>query len=177
MNRFQSKSKFLSIFIHFLIYIYYASLFAQDLQKSNESQNILNKVLEKTGKYCELLEKAALDFVCLEVISEKINISRDDPLRHKWLRKNKFVYDYQLIKKNNIFRESRILLEENGIKRNEKNAELKTSVFQYEKVLFGPIDLLSLERQKYYNYRIILEDTVNDKIIVILEAVPKPGPE
>lgn len=177
MNRFQPKNKFLPISIYLLIYLCYASLFAQDLPDSNENKNILTEVLEKTGKYCELLERAALDFVCLEIISEKIYISRDDPLRRKWLRKNKFVYDYQLIKKDNIFRESRILLEENGVKRNEKNAELKTSVFQYEKVLFGPIDLLSLKRQEYYNYSIISKDTVSDKIIAVLDAVPKPETE
>src|SRR4030066_1356029 len=37
----------------------------------------LSPILNKAIRYCRRLEKAALDFVCLEEISEKIDYSRD----------------------------------------------------------------------------------------------------
>jgi hypothetical protein len=66
-----------------------------------------------------------------------------------------------------------VLLEENGRKRHEKNAQLKTSTFQYRNVLYGPIDLLDWERQALFEYRIKTDDKVDDETIVVLEAIPK----
>lgn len=129
--------------------------------------------MRKTGEYCRLLEKAAIDFVCLEEISEKIDRSRDYPWIPIRFRRNTYVYDYQFIKKDYMIEEARILLEESGRKRYEKNADLKTAAFQYRNILFGPIDILSKARQEYFNYRIMTEDEAGKDGVVVLEAIPK----
>jgi hypothetical protein len=145
----------------------------QDISEKSAEQDRLKEILNKTGEYCRLLEKAAIDFICLEEISEKIDWSRDYPWIRPRFRENTYVYDYQFIKKDYGIEEARILLEENGMKRYEKNADLKTSAFQYQNILYGPIDLLSKARQDYFDYRIMTEDKVVDDTIVILEAIPR----
>lgn len=139
------------------------------LEKNDEQERILSK----TGEYCHLLENAVIDFVCLEEIKEEINWSKDYPRMRPWLKRNTYVYDYQFVKENHRIEESRVLLEENSKKRHEKNAQLKTSTFQYQNVLYGPIDLLSWGRQALFEYRIKTDDMVADEAIVVLEAIPK----
>lgn len=145
----------------------------QSTSEKNAEQERLKEILRKTGQYCRLLEKAAIDFVCLEEISEKIDRSRDYPGSYPRYRKNTYVYDYQFIKKKYILEEARILLEENGRKKYEKNADLKTSAFQYRNILYGPIDLLSTLRQDCFDYRIITEDEAVKDTAVVLEAIPR----
>jgi len=145
----------------------------QSTSEKNDEQEGLRIILNKTGEYCNLLEKAVIDFVCLEEIEEEINWSRDYPQMRPWLKKNTYVYDYQFVKENHRIEESRVLLEENGRKRHEKNAQLKTSTFQYRNVLYGPIDLLNWERQALFEYRIKTDNKVDDEKIVVLEAIPK----
>jgi len=92
--------------------------------------------------------------------------------------KNLYVYDYQLIKKGNKIDESRTLLRENGKKKDEKNAPLKTKHFYSKRAVFGPIGLLSRKQQKKYDYRIVGSGRVLGRKAVVIEAVPKePDPE
>jgi hypothetical protein len=145
----------------------------QSISEKNDEQRSLEVILRETGEYCYLLEKAVIDFICLEEIEEEINWSKDYPSMRPWLKRNTYVYDYQFIKKNHRIEESRILLKENGRKKHEKNAKLKTSTFQYQNVLYGPIDLLNWERQDLFEYRIKADDKGDDETIVVLEAIPK----
>jgi len=145
----------------------------QSISEQNTEQERLKELLRKTGEYCRLLEKAAIDFVCLEEISEKIDRSRDYPWIPIRFRRNTYVYDYQFIKKNYMIEEARILLEENGKERYEKNADLKTAAFRYKNILFGPIDILSKARQEYFDYRIMTEDEAGEDAVVVLEAIPR----
>ncbi|NIM91444.1 MAG: hypothetical protein GTO17_10910 [Candidatus Aminicenantes bacterium] len=46
---------------------------SQGIADINTEQERLKEILSKTSEYCRLLEKAAIDFVCLEEISEKID--------------------------------------------------------------------------------------------------------
>ncbi len=91
----------------------------------------------------------------------------------KELRKNVYVYDYQLIKKGNKIEESRTLLEENGEKKNEKNAQLKTRKFYSYRSVLGPIGLLGKSQQGKFNYKIIKEDKNKGKDAVVVEATLK----
>ena len=145
----------------------------QSTSEKNDEQERLRLILSRTGEYCYLLENAVIDFVCLEEIKEEINWSKDYPRMRPWLIRNNYVYDYQFVKKNHRIEESRVLLEENGRKKHEKNAKLKTSTFQYQNVLYGPIDLLSWERQDVYEYRIKTDEEFAEETIVVLEAIPK----
>lgn len=153
----------------------------------------LKDMLEKTADYCAKLDKTAFDFICLEKIEEKINFYLDiqnyldrhsvSPGSQDWgqiaLPKEKvtrtFVYDYQVIRKAGLITEKRILLEENGKKRREDDARLKTAVFQFRSVLFGPIGVLSKPLQLSCDYKILNEAALNGEAALIVEAKPKPG--
>ena len=151
----------------------------------------LTDILAKTGEYCERLENAAFDFVCKEKITEKIDISEEwasgdrvlkivKDLPGAWrpskrIKKNTYVYDYQLIRKKKDVRETRILLEENGKEKYEKNSELKTHMFYFEKPLFGPIGLLSKYWQEHLHYTIVKQYKMKGEETVLIEAVPKPS--
>jgi hypothetical protein len=89
------------------------------------------------------------------------------------LRKNVYVYDYQLIKKSDKIEESRTLLEENGKKKNEKNAQLKTRKFYSYRSVLGPIGLLGKSQQNKFNYKIIEEKKQKRRKILVIEATPK----
>jgi hypothetical protein len=89
------------------------------------------------------------------------------------LRKNVYVYDYQLIKKSDKIEESRTLLEENGKKKNEKNAQLKTRKFYSYRSVLGPIGLLGKSQQSKFNYKIIEEKKQKGRDALVIEATPK----
>jgi len=176
----------------FILFIFYQSVIAQNSSEEKTEQIKLTEILKKTREYCSRLKHAAFDYVCLEEISERINHSRDIvqnilvrtpssiPSRFetrfktpKKIEKNKYIYDYQLIRKDYKTKECRILLEENSKKKNEKDAQLKTILFCYQKVLFGPIDLLSEYKQHYHDYKIIKEEILNGEKALVIEAIPK----
>jgi len=85
---------------------------------------------------------------------------------------NYYLYDYQLIRKDKI-EESRILLRENGIPSNMKDAPLKTQRFLYKYIIFGPIGIFGFEKQKLYDYSFEKETKLWGKPTLIVKAVPK----
>lgn len=89
------------------------------------------------------------------------------------LRKNVYVYDYQLIKKGGMIEENRILIEENGKKKNEKNAQLKTRKFYSYRSVLGPIGLLGQSQQSKFEYKIIEEKKQDGREVLVIEATPK----
>jgi hypothetical protein len=93
------------------------------------------------------------------------------------LRKNVYVYDYQLIKKGDKIEESRTLLEENGKKKNEKNAQLKTRKFYSYRSVLGPIGLLGESQQAKFDYKVIEEKKHKDRDALVIEAKPKTTSE
>ena len=152
----------------------------------------LGSLLEKAAEYCRKLDSAALEFVCREEIRETINAALDDDrpdLRMKYSgsdyttyigRREKsgtftYVYDYQCVRKDGGLRETRTLIEENGLPTNQRNAKLKTSVFLYTTALLGPVGLFGRSVQRDFEYRISGEETMNGRPAVIIEAEPKPG--
>jgi hypothetical protein len=151
----------------------------------------LAEILRKAKEYCRRLEIASLDFVCQERVAEKIDLSRDmvqemiektpgstvyAPQAKVLLTsvKNNYLYDYQFIRKNDKISERRTLLEENGKKKNEPEAKLKTSVFRYQDILLGPIGLLGEKWQRRYEYGIVGKELLNGRPTVIIQALPKP---
>jgi hypothetical protein len=124
----------------------------------------LAAVLEKSRKYCQRLDQAALDFVCFEEVTEMT--------RHYSPRTDIYLYDYQFIRKNNEIKERRDLVSVNGDKTDKRDASLDTLAFQYKNVLFGPVGLLSKTWQAYHGYTFIGEDTFNKEKVVVIEARP-----
>lgn len=135
-----------------------------DYDSTNEEE--LTTILKKCAEYCERLDKSSLFFICKEKIKEiRYHPTLGDT--------NVFVYDYQLIRKNKKITEQRILIEENGLKRHEKDAQLKTKLFYYKNITFGPYGLLSESQQQHYDYKIVNEDKFNNEEALVIEAIPK----
>ena len=175
-----------------LLWLLYLPLLSLNLASQNppEEKTIqidLDRILQKTRYYCHRLNIAALDFICLEKIKEKRevdfwgwdNVSYMIQVRNSKIRGNKvineYVYDYQLIRKEGDIKERRILLEDNGRKRYEENAELIPVRFHHENVIFGPIGLLGEFRQFQHDYKVLREETFDDEETTVIEAVPKPS--
>jgi hypothetical protein len=164
--------------------------------KPGVPQERLSEILKRTSEYCKRLDNAAFDFVCLEEINEDINLARDIQKYLAQLAENaspeasssfpnirvpkekvhrEFVYDYQVIRKENKTTETRILLEENGKKRYEKDAKLKTANFRFQNVLFAPLGFLGERLQFLYEYTITDETTLDGQPVWVLEAKPLAG--
>jgi len=151
-------------------------------KQTDESR--LAEILLKTGQYCERLKAVALHFICTEEVKEKIH----NPYRFlgsKWKTRNRkhvtennyYVYDYQLVRKEDP-KESRILIQENGELLRQENAQLKTKRFNYNYIIFGPIGLLSPKSQKYYHFTILKKDKkLWGRPVDILEAIPRDKAE
>jgi tetratricopeptide (TPR) repeat protein len=139
----------------------------------------LQRLLEKAADYCDRLEKNFSLFFCREVITEYINLSWDnviDPQTGTYYNippiKDKYVYEYQLIREDKKVSESRTLLEINGVKKNIPDSQLMNRN-RYEKLIFGPIAFLSRFWQQCYDYKILREDTLRGEKVVVIEAIPR----
>jgi hypothetical protein len=185
------KQKFFFIYMILFFFIFAYSnhgLFSADKQKKDKID--LEIILEKCAEYCERISNAVLFFVCKETIKEEIyrtaprgirTVTSQGNIRMRVsgsgpnIEINTYVYDYQLIRKNNITKENRTLLEENGRKMNKKNAPLQTKIFEHKNVIMGPIGLLSEYWQKFHEYKIVKEAKFKGEKVIIIETVPKYG--
>jgi hypothetical protein len=163
-------------------------LFGAVTVQFSEEPDDLAEVLKKCGEYCARLQNVTLDFVCLEKIEELLyqtgrSIWGPTFSTTSWRlravpvvsRKNNLLYDYQLIRKKGIIKEFRTLLEENGVDRNEKNAELKTLSYWHRHIVLGPIGLFCPEAQSQYDYRMVKGGKFKGEKAYIIEASPKPS--
>ena len=151
----------------FLIFLSAAFISQAEISERFDQQE-LEIILAKCAEYCERLDNSVLYFVCEEKITEMILEGRV-----AFVIKNKYKYDYQLIRKANKFVEQRILTNENGQKKKELDAKLKTKRFHHKYIIFGSLGLLSRKQQKNYKYKIIRNVTYKKEKAVILEASPK----
>lgn len=127
----------------------------------------LAALLNKAAKYCQRLDRAALDFVCLEELTETtFNLDPDT---------NVYVYDYQLVRKGDEARERRNLVSFNGKKADYRDTALHSAYFRYKNVLFGPIGLLSRFWQSQLAFQLVGEDTVLGEAAVVIDAAPGPA--
>lgn len=175
--------KKLRTFISVLIFIIFSTqVYSQKANPHSTSQVELEAVLKKCAEYCERLSNSVLFFVCKEKITEKISSRYTVPSKglggypraYRSTVKNVYIYNYQLYRNRNDIKEQRILIEENGKKKHEENAPLKTRAFKHENIVLGPIGLLSSYWQTYHDYRILKEEKFKGDKTVILEAVLKP---
>ena len=142
-------------------------------------QTRLPKILEEVAAYCRVFSSASLNYVCLEEVTEiiyrpyrKLPRASYDPLYTT--QRHHFIYDYQLIQKDYDINEQRILIEENGIKTNIKDAPLKVDRFHYKHIILGPL-LMDEYWQEFHDYRIIERDRLKKEPCFVIEAVPKSG--
>jgi len=167
------RTKITIMLLAILVIFSFAAINAQD----KYSHKDLSSILKKAAEYCKKLEHTSLYFVCMEEIKERIyylNRPGGIGLRPtRFFTENKYLYDYQLIRKGSQISEKRILLEENGKEKNEENAQLKMQMFDHKYVIFGPIGLLSEKWQPEHDYKIIGEKKLKGEQVLIIEAVPK----
>jgi len=184
-----------------LILIFLSAHFFSQIENSDKrDQEELDEILTKCAEYCEKLTHSVLDFVCTEKITEEINTAESVEARKQDIfvsRKrdiigdssgeiskmtsvwkegselNTYIYDYQMVRKNKIITNQRILIKENGDKKKEVNAKLKIKRFKHHNILFGPIALLDTQWQPFYDYRIVQREKFKGDNVVVIEATPK----
>jgi len=177
----------------FILVVFSFPIYSQRNDSDSTDQAELEVILKKCAEYCEKLNNSVLYFVCNEKITEVINnlgpsSRRRSPSGRVYyfnekgetaspITKNVYIYDFQLIRKENKIRERRILLKENGKTINEEDAQLKTRRFGHKHVVFGPIGLLSEQSQQYYDYKIVKEESFKGEKVFVLEITPKPSIE
>lgn len=152
---------------------------------SSESPGKLQDMLRETQKYCEKVKNIALHYICKERITDKENILRQrrggasgllrekkffDVLR---VKRSSYVYDYQLLKKDDELREQRMLLEENGKKRGRKDVELSENLkYSSQYLVYGPVGFLSAYWQNHFDYEIVGTETIRGEPTVMIKAEP-----
>jgi hypothetical protein len=162
---------------------------AENIQVKETDTILLNNILENCAEYCQRLSEVALFFVCEEKIRETIYnrsqrvvilrsratymMSAPEITAQAQNERNKYVYDYQLVRDGKNIKESRILLQENGQEKFEKNAPLKTKRFNYKHVIYGPIGLLSSDAQQKFDYSLAKERRYRGSKVVIIDATPQ----
>jgi len=173
------------LFFECLFLVYLGSLPGSTSLLENNSE--LDQILENCARYCEKLSHSSLYFVCREQVEEMIKHHRESRSSSLTLsggrtymayggidtEKHKYVYDYQLVRKGGVIKESRILLKEDGKKKHKENAPLKTKRFYYKHVIFGPTGLLSRKAQLKHNFRIIKRKKFNREKVIVIRATPK----
>jgi hypothetical protein len=149
-----------------LIFLALFSIGRQPNTREQADPSRLAAILKKSGEYCQRLSNAALDFVCLEEVTEMT--------RHYTPQTDVYLYDYQFIRKGRETKEKRNLIAFNGKKTNIQDSPLSSFMFQYKNVLFGPVGLLSQAWQAYHDYKLVGEETFYNEKVVVVEATPNP---
>lgn len=140
----------------------------------------LPTILERTKDYCQRLERISLYFVCREEIDEHqfnppVKLFGPQGVGHGTVVT--LEYDYQLVRSGESIEEKRVLLKENGRRRNEPDAPLKTKLYKHKNLVFGPVALLGGDWQARHAYRYLGEDTIDNDKAYLVEAGPSGPPE
>jgi hypothetical protein len=163
----------------------------------------LGLVLKSAREYCRRLERAALDFVCLEEVSEQVDLSREkqeadvriDPRvtsgvggvgrmgmsgrpvtfnpSAKARSDNRYVFDYQFVRQRGQIKENRVLLEKNGRKAKPKEKPPFMNVFRCSEILLMPVQLLAEKVAEFYQYRLLREDSLDGVGVWVLDVSPR----
>ena len=173
-------------------------LYAQEVPAAAPDPFQLGLVLKQARQYCSRLEKAALDFVCLEEVTEILDPSRDrgemamrfspgllgrysdPPSRASFIRNpvnakidNTYLYDYQFIRNEGKVEEKRALLEKNGHKADAKTPRPEVSAFNYSDILLGPVRLLDERFEEFYAFRLLGREEADEQAAWVLEVSPR----
>jgi hypothetical protein len=195
-DRPMSRTKTLSSAGLFLLV--FVGLAGQEIQTPGSALPSLASIISSAREYCVKLERAALDFVCVEEIEERLDLSLDDRaslertakatpkdpatqlsprsrlmIRRNPKQKNTFLYDYQFVRREKQVEEKRVLLKKNGRKADPQEAAPLLSAFNYSDVLLGPVRLLDEKFQAFYSYRLQGLDSVSGMDAWILEVAPR----
>jgi hypothetical protein len=151
------------------------------VQGGDSPKPSLDEILQREAEYCRRLELAALDFVCFEDITEKVDQSKDINLvtwgslrdRPPTSVKRTFLYDFQFIRKDGSIKETRTLLKQNGRDMKVKDAELQTGTFVYKNAVLAPIGIFGARWREALTYKVSGEASVGGRSCLIVDAAPK----
>jgi hypothetical protein len=155
----------------------------------------LGLVLKHAREYCSRLERAALDFVCLEEVSEMVDLSRESvrsavtqmptnrvvtgagagtrAVLTSGPTKLLYLFDYHCVRQAGQVKENRVLIEKNGKKAKPKADIPRMNVFQCSEILLMPVKLLDERAGDFYSYRLLREDILNGAKVWVLDVVPR----
>ncbi|MGZ4887144.1 MAG: TonB family protein, partial [Candidatus Aminicenantales bacterium] len=159
-------------------------------RKPEEPENEeLKTLLDRCGEYCDKLTAYATFFVCHEKVMEKVNeihLNEDDishgkdVLRHIYPvlgggRRNRYLYDYQLIRKDGETQERRTWLDGCGkeIAGHEISAG-ETRPWSIKAILV-PGMLFSREQRARFSYKMAEGEKVKGRPAYLIEVRPRAG--
>ncbi len=145
-----------------------------------EQEKDLRFILDGCSGYVDKLSRASLHFVCNETVTEEIFASSyakysKGRLGTKLIERNEYVYDYQVIRKDNHLYEKRILLKENGQEKHVDNAQMEATVFLQKRIVFGPLGLFGKDWQNFHEYKILKDRKFRGEELYVVEVKPKSG--
>jgi len=142
----------------------------------------LDHLLAACAVYCGKLSAAVLDFICEERIEEEIydynrggGIGFFSSSLQRNTERNRYLYDYQMVRWEGTVRESRTLLQENRRKTNEARAPLKTKRFYSYRSVYGPVGFFGRDRQPLFDYELGSRAKVGDVWTRVIDIKPKDG--
>lgn len=164
---------------------------ASEISQEEKDRQTLSKILQKTADYCKRLEEMSIYYYCREKVKETIYplpfryrgiMNRSIGIHgqiYKFQNKdsivNDYLYDYQLIRtgKKKV-KEKRTLLEENGKKKNNKNATLQTKCFRYDEIVYGPLVFKESE-QRLYRFKLSGKEKWGEQDVLAIRVFPREG--
>ena len=159
----------------------------------------LQKILDKCAEYCQMLADSALNFVCMESIKETryqfsnlrwfklltFHVPDRSPTRFRQIPmitrdktiRNKYLSDYQLVKKGDETDERRLLLKENKEKLEDSKKIPDMERFTVLLPHVTAIKLLGKKQQHLFAYQLLKDDKIYGRNAFVIEAKPKPRQE
>lgn len=126
-------------------------------------QKRLENILKKSARYCKKLLSVSFDFICDEVMEERIGNSF----------KNRLDYFYRLTKTGDKVKEHRSLMRQQGKRISRVEHSPDRQGYSIERIIFGPAAMLGRGWQNFFYYKILGEEVLYGEKTVILEALPK----
>ncbi|MCK4759641.1 MAG: hypothetical protein KAT69_06300 [Candidatus Aminicenantes bacterium] len=152
-------------------------------QNEMKDQARLQEILRSTGEYCERVKQIALHYICQENVidienffhgaSRALGMQREEKVFNiRRVKRRTYRYDYQLVRKGDDLSEQRIMLEKNGKKKHQENADLSHLKYYSQYLIFGPVGFLSQYWQNHFTYSLIGEDMIDGEPAFIIQADP-----
>lgn len=152
-------------------------------QNEMKDQMRLQEILRSTGEYCERVKQIALHYICQENVidienffqgpSRALGMQREEKAFNiRRVKRRTYRYDYQLVRKGDDLSEQRIMLEKNGKKKHQDNADLSHLKYYSQYLVFGPVGFLSRYWQSHFTYSLIGEDKIDGEPAFIIQADP-----
>jgi len=170
------------------------------------SKRKLQKILNKSGEYCQKLEKSVLEFVCLEDV-RKINYNifkgKNAVQKRKTWRSGtynglptyisvsftdwtafsgrteitRYLCDYMFARKDEGIKQQQILLKKDGREMPEPKPFLNEGKITALNPIFSTTRILAPEHQAAFFFHLLGEDKIKGRKTYVIEAMPKSGNE